>query len=312
MISCEWIEYGLTFGTNKLHHCCISHHGDLGYVPICDYNGGPLPIQAILEARAKLKKTIHPGCQGCCFLKDRTWRQGHLFEVINFSHFTFCNLRCDYCYLTKDLDNGGSLIKSKCSYDVNPVIRDMIASNQLSRTAKVYWGGGEPLLLEGFDQLLIMLLDHGTSVTLNSNGTVFSDVVCDQLTRRNLHLVISIDAGSRESYQKHKRRDLYDKVRSNLSRYAAKNGSVWAKYILTENNCSEAEFLGFAKFVKDCGIARVVLDVDFFSQQNFDQSIIDLRNTLFRHDIRHVNIGGPGLNGRSPGISKAYKPILML
>ena len=77
--SCDWIESRLVLDQKILKFCCIGHSGPKGYVPVCDYDGGPLPVEKILEARQKLiEQNNTPGvetlCTGCHFLQKKDWK----------------------------------------------------------------------------------------------------------------------------------------------------------------------------------------------------------------------------------------------
>lgn len=270
MFTCEYIEYGLVFGTNKLYTCCINHNGSKGWVPICDYNGEvDLPIDKILDSRIKLRSEsydkLNSLCQGCGLLTNKEIKNDYIFALINFSHYTFCNLRCDYCYLTKDEDRGGNLGKNRTQYDVFPVLERMINKNQLSPNAKMFWGGGEPTLLPRFDEILNMTANYGCKICLNTNANFKNQAILDNLAKENLNIVVSIDCGTKELYKKIKRKDLFEKTWENIKHYVSiNNKNVSIKYIITNSNCTETEAEAFAKYLDYYKIKKVIIDVDSF------------------------------------------------
>lgn len=268
MFTCEYIEYGLVFGINKLYTCCISHNESKGWVPICDYNGEiDLPLDKILDSRKKLKAQsydkLHFLCQGCGLLTENEIKSDYIFGLINFSHYTFCNLRCDYCYLTKDENSGGNLGKNRTQYDVLPVLKNMINKNQLSPNAKIFWGGGEPTLLPKFDEILNLTLEYGCRVDLNTNGNFKNQAIIDNLTKQNLYIVISIDCGTKELYKKIKKKDLLEKTWENIKDYISiNNKNIFIKYIITNENCIEEEAESFCKYLTYYNIKNVIVDID--------------------------------------------------
>lgn len=270
MFTCEYIEYGLVFGINKLHTCCISHNQSKGWVPICDYNGEiDLPIEKILDSRKKLRAEsadkLHSLCQGCGLLTENIIKSDYIFELINFSHYTFCNLRCDYCYLTKDENLGGNLGKNRNQYDIFPVLERMINKNQLSPNARMFWGGGEPTLLPRFDEILNLTINYGCDIYLNTNANFKNDAILDNLIKENLHIVVSIDCGTKELYKKTKKKDLFEKTWENIKYYTSiNNKNVDIKYIITDTNCIETEAEIFCKYLEDYQIKNVIVDIDSF------------------------------------------------
>ena len=69
---------------------------------------------------------------------------------------------------------------------------------------------------------------------------------------------MSIDAGTRETYQKIKGHDFFDKVITNLKKYSESEGDVSLKFIILEGiNDNKEEIDGFIKIAK--GIARYII-----------------------------------------------------
>jgi len=267
MYTCEYIEHGLVFGYRKLYVCCVQHSGTYGWIPVCDYFGGTLPLDAIIDKKKKLRvENIADGDVSCrtCYLfrKKESLSDFQQFKLLNFSHYSFCNLRCDYCYLTADEKKGGKLATIKDDYDIFPVLVDMFNRSLVSQNCDVFWGGGEPLLLNKFDDILNLLLSRNCMVHLNSNSTFFSEAVFSHLKNPNLELVTAVDAGTPELYFHTKKRNLFHKVWDNLGRYSSTGGNVSVKYIITDNNCSEEQAKSFADLVKKHQIKSVVIDLD--------------------------------------------------
>ena len=103
-ISCPWIEGGLVFGQGMFHVCCIAHHEAGGWMPIAPFDqNSTVPLAAVRQVRDELRRANqrdgHERCRGCANLRRQRWTPRHVFDTLNFSHFTQCNLECGYCYL---------------------------------------------------------------------------------------------------------------------------------------------------------------------------------------------------------------------
>ncbi|MEQ8766172.1 MAG: radical SAM protein [Planctomycetota bacterium] len=199
--SCEWIEGGLTFGPNDVHACCIPNQGGKGgWVKLspCTQEQAPSLVE-ILRARQELRHQAQSGghakCQGCSRLRKQDWSRPYLVDTLNFSHFQRCNLKCNYCYLEQPgfVPNETAW---KQPHQLITHLRQLIDQKLLDPRAVVYWGGGEPTILDDFEDLLMALVRHGCSNVINTNGIKYSPAIEAALASRNTIVVCSIDAGS--------------------------------------------------------------------------------------------------------------------
>jgi molybdenum cofactor biosynthesis enzyme MoaA len=301
--SCDWLEGGLTFNLRRLHVCCVSHHKGKGWPRYCDYDGGAIPEAVIRQVRQEIKDKLNttgePRCAGCPRLRRKKWGQPtHLVNLINFSHFKQCNLRCNYCYLQRKAHQSSARI---APYDVLPVLRSLIDQGQLAPDAIVYWGGGEPVLLKHFDEIVDLLAQHGTSQGINTNGTVYSPTIYRHLCHNaKLRIVISLDAGSRETFMKIKGVDVFDKVCENLKVYAAGGrNNVSLKIVFTNDNANSADVRGILQALAQTKVPRLILDVDTEDSSPNDrviQAMAELRRGALRQGV-NVVFGMVGLSG---------------
>ncbi|RQV99473.1 radical SAM protein, partial [bacterium] len=211
--SCEWIEGGLAFAHDSLHICCEPQ----GWFHISDFHGGEIPVSAIRSAREQLKDDIQKNdrhnCHRCPKLHYQTWEQKrYLVDIINFSHFYLCNLKCNYCYLQiKNID-----ARNDKPYNIYPILKSMIEQGQISPGVKVFWGGGEPTILKDFDKIIELLSEIQAFQTFNTNSVVFSSAVYNYLEKSDrFFLTTSIDAGTPETFIKIKGADLFHRTVDN-------------------------------------------------------------------------------------------------
>jgi organic radical activating enzyme len=263
--SCEWLEGGVLFGLVGLHACCVAHHGNRGWaVLLSEFRGGELPVEKVIEARTAIVKANqepehHFSCNGCSALVRRQWqRKEYLFDVLGITHFSKCNLKCYYCYTMKQ---GFSHVSEPII--LLPTIHGIIEKGYLNPWAQVHWGGGEPTLLDEFDDLFSVLAGHGCFQFLNTNALILSRTVLDWLPRISAQMCISIDAATRETYLKIKNVDAFDRVWRHASEYARVGGDrVVAKIVISRHNFHEVD--RFMDMVEQAGIKRVLADIDAY------------------------------------------------
>lgn len=266
-LSCEWIEYRVVLECRELRFCCVTHGKNKGFVPICDFNGGELPVDTIRTERDRLRELNNKKdgsespCHGCYWLKRGTWDKlpgNALFDRVEINNFTICNLRCNYCYtvINKDWD------LPLYAYELKPLFERMISDGVLADNLKVEWAGGESTVLKDFDSVFDMLSDHGAYQTVFTNAVIFSEKVGKALKQGKAFTVTSVDAGTRETYLKVKGRDHFDTVWRNIKRYAETGGSVVVKYILKSDNSDEKELLEFVRRCEESKVGLIAVALD--------------------------------------------------
>lgn len=272
-LSCEWIEGGLMFapyGTLKM--CCIPNKGTSGQPMVMEnFTGGLPPIMDIYEKkRMILPKNGVPykNCEGCSQLKCKQWpdRSNYFLDLIHISHFTRCNLKCTYCYLTK-LDRH---ITKENTYKILPTLKVMIKSGLIARDARAIWGGGEPTLLEEFNEIQQLLFDNVKFIGLATNATIFSNITYEMLKASKFFSVTtSLDAGTSDTFRKIRGINAFDSVVRNVIKYGETGGKITLKYIITDGNCTRTDAAEFASICSQANPSLIMVDLDcWFSKPN--------------------------------------------
>ncbi|HQO64768.1 MAG TPA: radical SAM protein [Syntrophorhabdus sp.] len=295
--SCEWLEWGLTFSAMNLNICCITHHNGLGSPQLLrPYNGERLDIEKLIEDRDKvtLKNQFperYPACAGCAALKEMKWPiKKYPFDVINLSHWRKCNLRCSFCYTViepmPELDQ---------TYQALPVMQQLVSEKAVGAGSQVYWGGGELTMLGEFDALFELFSANGMYQHLYTNGVLLSRTLRDALPSLNGEVMISIDAGTADTFRLLKKANAFDRVMQNLAEYAhAASDKVTAKFILKDENCKEV--VPFLDHVEKAGVRAIRVDVDNH-EPVLKQNIIDAGRKFATEGRRRglaMHIGGTG------------------
>lgn len=263
--SCQFLETGMAFSRRSLNACLVIHHGR-GFPHLRDYNGGPIDVEEVLAARARIiaenQQGGHEACRGCRHLVTRKWRQpSHAIGMIFIAHFTRCNIECNYCYLqTQDPQ---SYADGATPYQILPAIERLIEEGRVSPNVTVDWGGGEPTIYPEFDRVLERIIGFGGTMWVHTNGTRLPKPLTKGLSTKRLHILCSVDAGTALTYKQMKVKDLFEIVWRNLEEYHRLGARVVLKYIMKDENCSDAELRAFLARAVQTGIRDLLLDIDY-------------------------------------------------
>lgn len=270
--SCNWITHGITFETTHMEMCCMRSHAGGGNLFVKNpYNGELLDWDKFFELKKKFieenkQGKVNPKCKGCFYLHEDEWSEDENYiNFIHFNHWTHCNCGCIYCFTDYDKEN----CNKNRYYNVLPVIKDMFEKNLLKTGGYINFAGGEPTILEEFDELLDFFVEKQVpEVIIHSSGIKYSDAIERGIKAGVVSVVVSVDSGSREVYRKIKNIDTYDKVIENLRKYASfqnpEKPLVTSKYIMMpkiNDNIDEA-----TKWLETCekiGLKSVAVEFEY-------------------------------------------------
>ena len=305
--SCEYLEGGLTFYDSSIRVCAIHHHGT-GQPCLMEYHGGDVYVNEVLAARQTIIKENqttqhHPNCRECPYLIKREWpRSKYPVHWLGISSWLGCNLKCKYCWLEwadwspRRNENKKPLMP----YDVNESIHQLLEGKYLAPEAVIDWGGGgEPSLMPGFEEMLKLLSEHGTTQWLHTNATRLPSGIYDRsIDATRISILCSVDAGSRKGYQKVKGYELYEVVWQNLEAYYSAGATVNVKYIMQPINCSRSELRGFVKKVIINGSPTIIGDFDYRLSEPTTEVLEGLAYLQLLADKYGLNysLGGVGVN----------------
>jgi pyruvate-formate lyase-activating enzyme len=277
--SCEWLEGGLAFNRRSLHACLIVHHGR-GFPHLCDFNGGEIDVNHVLAKRAKIiadnQSGGHDACFGCPHLKKRRWPEPRYpFRLLGIAQFTRCNIECNYCYLQNQ--DPASFAGGDRPYSIIPAISALLRDRLLDPAGVADWGGGEPTIYPEFDAVLTLLTEHGLLTWIHTNGTRLPRPIKNGLSTKRIHILCSVDAGTRETWKLIKNKDLLPIVWRTIRDYLRLGCRVVLKYIVKEENCSELELRAFTRRAARLGVKELVIDIDYNFPQPSPQVLAGIR-----------------------------------
>ena len=255
-LACIYLDYGLNLSHDRLYPCCP----DSRYKrPEITFQGGDFPFEAFFELRKKTREGILEGtspCLQCPNLVESTDSpEEGIIRYITFNHFRECNSRCCYC----DFWRSGKKDVYRKRYSALPVFRQLLDEGCVPEDASVTWGGGEPALLEEFDELMFLIAERNLENFVNTNCLRFSPVLAEALKGRT-RMQLSLDSGTDETYARVKGQNGFRRVVENLRRYAEANaGNITLKYIVAHGTDEPRDLLGFLDIAERLGISSIAI-----------------------------------------------------
>lgn len=158
---------------------------------------------------------------------------------VYFDYTWNCNLQCSYCY-NRDVSRNITMSKE----NITKVLSEL-AKNGVMRT---HLAGGEPLInLETLEHYLSNADKLGMRVSVNCNGTIFSDDIADVLFGYNLvSLTFSLDGHTQNLHDYYRGKGCFERVIDNVKKAVMKKleydsltriqlKAVWSDYTPTEH-----------------------------------------------------------------------------
>jgi molybdenum cofactor biosynthesis enzyme MoaA len=275
--SCRLLEHGIYFyqdpGTQHLiaGHCCNTDHlhfDDRLYMYF-DLANEKLDWNYIFSEKRKLrenaKKGIYPSqCDGCFELTERDWDDEDYINHLTAGHIMKCNSRCIYCPTGRIPE----WHNREQEVDLKPIIAELSEKNLLRYDGSLRFVGGEPTIMKEFDWLVDLFSEKNVpEIYVPTSAIRLSKSLCKAIEKvESAAIVVSVDSGTRETFEKIKGTKFYDLVHNNIKTYlnhARKKDFVISKFILFTNyNDTANEVELWLKKCRDEGIIEVQFDAE--------------------------------------------------
>ncbi len=302
---CEWALAHLVINSEDLTYCCQSFDKKLTFME--NYHGELIDVDKYINDRKiyieRCKKGDFPlQCKDCPTLEERNWDETPGFIDVSVSNRTKCSCDCTYCIIS---GGGNPEIKKELNtrsvWDVKPVLTSLKNKNMFKPGCHFIIGGGE--CAEYPDGELKWLIDFvfsiNGSIEFLSAGITYSDDITKALEHGETKLKVSVDAGTKKTYEQIKRVKGFDNVWKNLKKYikAEKRNTdslVTIKYIIIpgiNDNLKEAK--EFIKRALNIGCKSIEINVEFFwMNENFDKPVSEnLKEVLkYFNSLKNKNV----------------------
>ena len=304
--SCRYLEGGISFSYSQINACAILHHGR-GEPYLQDHNGQNFSIETVEKQKysivQKNQAEGYSACVGCPNLEKKAWpRKKYKFDWVGITHFIYCNISCNYCWLQWADWSPKKQKKPAQLYSMMPIVERLINTRLLDPAGIIDWGGGgEPTIIPEFDECFLALDNYGVIQWLHTNAVRMPrQLQAEDYDCSSVKVLCSIDAGNAETYKKIKGRDGFDKAWANLERYQKLGAEITLKYIVLPENCDEENTRGFIERAGSLGKLSIVSDIDIRSPE---PSVAILQGLYSLHSkaasagifIRYGSTGGNSL-----------------
>lgn len=190
-----------------------------------------------------------------------------------------CNLRCIMCPQEK--------INIK---HIDKKIVSLIIKN-LKFTEKIIWQGGEPLIIPYFKDLLLNTssYQHIHQIVI-TNFQEVSNEILDLLVKNKVHLIISIDGATKQTYEKIRQGASFNKLIQNIERI---------------NNCAEEMFLQINFVVMRENYSEMIDMVEFAHKYKF-KMITFIKQDIIPSEIEQRSLKKEEIDDIEKNMSTIY------
>ena len=269
---CRFLESHMEAYTSKIAICGVANN-EMNESPFVTFQENThcaeigAAISQWVSLRDRLIYSIRNGiptkCDGCCCIEDGWWATDKKIKTLTLIANFQCQLSCYYC----GLGNGTlSVEKESDIFDWKCFVESLEKQNLLSDETVFGLAGGELTIDPRKDELLDILQKYKLAVF--TNAVVFDERTAEMTARLGNWLIISVDAGTAETYKQLKGLDVFAEVWGNIKKYAERGVTINVKYIFLPENSTEADVDGFIKEVSKIvsNDIRIVISSNFFRQ----------------------------------------------
>lgn len=266
---------------NSLSYCaCLIEESRLSFLD--NYDGKINFIEEYIRSRKQFIENCKKGenipsiCQNCADFVEADWDERIGIDYIGILTRNKCSCDCIYCIVTR----GSTDLRRKINkndkklYDIKSVLTSLAENNLLKTGEKtIYIAGGEPS--EYPEEKMKWLLEYAYKLNLfiqiPTSGFRYSQEIEQSLKENKIELIVSVDAGTKETHKRIKRINYYEQLWKNLGKYIQvsknnPNAVVSAKYIIVDGlNSNIEEFKAFLQKCDNCDCKHIIIDVDYLN-----------------------------------------------
>ncbi len=296
---CKFLLHQLVFFHNAIGPCCSR---TIIHTPLKrTFNSlTDQCIEEFLEVRKSnieiFNKGEKPFCYENCGLYDKSETIQN--EPIQLNHITIsnrtkCNCNCIYC---EHSQGGVSKVRSQLNrlktYDIVPILKKLKEKSLISKGCEFIISGGEcaEYPKKELEYILNLVQELEGSALLLSSGIRYSKQIEDILQSGTARITISVDSGTKKTYEKIKRVKTFNKVWDNLKKYSKaasqnQNAEVEAKYIIIpgiNDSCEEIQAFVDKCVSINCKYVRAEIE-HYWMYNNFEKTLSDDMINLFKY-----------------------------
>lgn len=277
---CEFLLHEIAFYKNTIRPCCsfsIEDDGDITPF-VNNFNGNVQNISTYFDIRNNFIKTFYEGNKpvcynGCTIFQNSNDDSSIKLTNIVISHRTKCSCNCFYCeqsYFQEDKEVKKALLNSRVPYDIKPSLKFLMDNNYIAEGCRFLICGGEcsEYPKDELSWLIYFILSNQGKILFLSSGINYCKEIEQALKISDSVFKVSVDSGTKETYEKIKQIKAYDRVWNNIKQYIAntkkyKKGKIELKYILIPDvNDNKKEIEAFVSKCREVECETIVLDIE--------------------------------------------------
>jgi len=262
---CSYLGNFISYRKNNFSPCCVT-----GRCPVVNTTGTIRERFAQWQTYTErlvddIRQGVPNKCDGCHLLKYGMYKKSVRLSRVSFGSNNpgdVCNFKCVYCFSEGALERLKDDEDGFTTYEVIKQISEMPEYDTDDFTIQL--SNGEFTANKYCDEILDIFLKRKWKIDLVTNLSIYKEKLAQLMdTGRVKKTLVSMDAGTPETFKAVKKNDAWDRVVSNLKKYPVDKANLLLKYIFLEGlNDNEADIDGFYELVKDVGCKTMVLSSD--------------------------------------------------
>ncbi len=264
---CRFLGHFISYRKETFSPCCITK-----YCPVIETSGSIPERMAqwknyTTELLEDIRNDKPNDCSKCPHLKYGFYPKEVKLDMINFGTNQpgdVCNFNCIYCFCGNQLKR---LKHDEDGFTTYEILRQLSLMPEYDTSEfTIQLSNGEFCVNKHCNEIFDILLNNKWKAVFLSNMSVYNKKFAQFLeTGRAIRVLVSIDAGTPETFKKVKGADCLDKVVANLKKYSFDKTKLCLKYIFLEGlNDNEADIDGFYEIAKSVGCDDIVLSSNLF------------------------------------------------
>jgi len=282
--SCRFLECEISTYNDRIAPCCAPvGRKPFIQVDFSDYNA---TIDRFFDMREKVINEINKGsadfgCSGCRHLVEQYWPERDKLSCLHVVDQGVCQFDCVYC----GRQSKGGKLSDKPTLDFSRFIQLLRSQDALASNFFVDFSNDEITVNPKCDEILDAFSEF--PITLYTNAGVFNEKIVSALSKPGSKMIVSVDAGTKETFERVKGCDVFDEVCENVRKYARSGISITLKYLIVpsiNDNFSDAK--GFIELCKEINASQILVSRDWLSADkgvDLPDSAIDVAKFLLSH-----------------------------
>jgi hypothetical protein len=228
-IGCTDLETTMVVNEEWIAYCCARHSTP----PTVTFDGNAESVvDRFIDRRDELINEIRQNaegiqCSGCRSISERVYPNEKKIRELSFGLSSPCNCGCIYCNVPGTLNTRIDERRSEKveNFDYKNFIMYLEAQQLIKKNeTRITFASGELTIDKRIDDILDAAEPYMLSIL--SNGIKYHAHVAELLARPGNSCLISLDAGTWETYKRVKRVDAFDRVIENIRRYRKEGANI--------------------------------------------------------------------------------------